>query len=249
MLPVERQNRILEIVASKQAVSVEDLCHMLYSSGATIRRDLAVLETNGLLRRTHGGAVSISGGASDFPMMMRESENTEKKALIAAKAIRLIRNGQTLFMDSSSTVCALATRIAESSHLRDIRVITNGLKTATILSKAEGIRVFMTGGALRDNAMSLVGVGAQEFAAKYHANWAFISCRGISPITGITDANEEEAALKTIYLRNADEMVVLADSSKLGKQFFCKLTGIDGVGRIICDQPLPEEYGKKDSLA
>lgn len=239
MLPVERQNRILEIVAERQAVSVDDLCGTLYSSGATIRRDLKILESSGLIRRTHGGAVFIGGGARDFPMMLRENENLDLKSRIAEKAFLLIKSGQTLFMDSSSTVCSLAQRIAATPHLRDLRVITNGLKTATILSKAEGVRVYMTGGALRDNAMSLIGTNAQEFASRFHADWAFISCRGVSPDIGITDANEEEANIKQIYIRNAKRTVVLADSSKIGKQFFCKVASIGQVWDILSDIAIP----------
>lgn len=241
MLPVERQNRILEIVAERQAVSVDDLCSTLYSSGPTIRRDLKILENSGLIRRTHGGAVFIGGGARDFPMMLRENENLDLKSKIADKAMPLIQNGQTLFMDSSSTVCNLAQRIAATPHLHDLRVITNGLKTATILSKADGVRVYMTGGALRDNAMSLIGSGAQEFASRFHADWAFISCRGVSSEVGITDANEEEASIKQIYIRNAKKTVVLADSSKIGQQFFCKVTDLNQLWDVLSDASLPAD--------
>ncbi len=245
MLPVERQNRILEIVAQRQAVSVDDLCGALYSSGATIRRDLKILENSGLIRRTHGGAVFIGGGARDFPMMLRENENLDLKTKIAKKAMQLIQNGQTLFMDSSSTVCQLAQQLATANNLHDLRVVTNGLKTATILSKAEGVRVFMTGGALRDNAMSLIGTHAQDFASRFHADWAFISCRGVSPDVGITDANEEESSLKAVYIRNAKRTVVLADSSKIGQQYFCKLADIDDVWDIVSDISLPERFKQK----
>lgn len=242
MLPVERQNRILEIIAQRQSVSVDDLCNTLYSSGATIRRDLKILENSGLIRRTHGGAVYIGGGARDFPMMMRENEHLDLKAKIAKKALPLIQDGQTLFMDSSSTVCQLAQQLAASGHLHDLRVITNGLKTATILSKAEGVRVYMTGGALRENAMSLIGTHAQEFASRFHADWAFISCRGVSTEVGITDANEDESSLKSVYIRNAKRTVVLADSSKIGQQFFCKLANLSDVWEILSDEVLPSRY-------
>ena len=93
MLPLERQNKILEILADRQAVSVEELCHTLYSSGATIRRDLAILENNGLLRRTHGGAVFIDGSARDFPLTLRENENLVPKITIAQRALPYIRDG------------------------------------------------------------------------------------------------------------------------------------------------------------
>ena len=135
MLPLERQNKILEILSKKQAVTVDELCARLYSSGATIRRDLQALESNGLLRRTHGGAVFVDGNARDFPLTMRETENLIPKSIIAKRALPYIHEGQTLFMDASSTVCQLAEKLTGFQHLR---VITNGLKTANILSEIEG---------------------------------------------------------------------------------------------------------------
>ena len=108
MLPLERQNKILEILSKKQAVTVDELCARLYSSGATIRRDLQALESNGLLRRTHGGAVFVDGNARDFPLTMRETENLIPKSIIAKRALPYIHEGQTLFMDASSTVCQLS---------------------------------------------------------------------------------------------------------------------------------------------
>lgn len=148
MLPLERQNKILEILADRQAVSVEELCHTLYSSGATIRRDLAILENNGLLRRTHGGAVFIDGSARDFPLTLRENENLVPKITIAQRALPYIRDGQTLFMDASSTGSG---RLAERlTGFQNLRVITNGLKTANILAEIDGIEVYITGGRLRE---------------------------------------------------------------------------------------------------
>ena len=136
MLPLERQNKILEILSKKQAVTVDELCARLYSSGATIRRDLQALESNGLLRRTHGGAVFVDGNARDFPQTMRETENLIPKSIIAKRALPYIHEGQTLFMDASSTVCQLEEKLKGFQHMR---VITNGLKTANILSEIEGL--------------------------------------------------------------------------------------------------------------
>ena len=111
MLPLERQEKILEILSKRKAITVDELCSELYSSGATIRRDLAALESNRLIHRTHGGAVFIDGTANDFPLTLRESKNMLLKERIAAKALPLIHDGMTLFMDSSSTVNAVAERL------------------------------------------------------------------------------------------------------------------------------------------
>lgn len=239
MLPLERQNKILEILAKKQAATVDEMCAILYSSGATIRRDLQILENNGLIRRTHGGAIYIDANTRDFPLTLRENENSGAKELLAQKAVNMIKEGQTLFMDSSSTVCHLARRLTGFQHLR---VITNGLKTANILADIDGVEVYGTGGRLRDNAMSFVGTQAMRFVEQFHADFAFISCRGVDPDIGITDSDENEANLKRVYIQNAKTVVLLCDSTKLGKQYFCKIAPLDAVRKIITNNQLPPAY-------
>lgn len=239
MLPLERQNRLLELLKQRQALSVEELCRELYSSGATIRRDLQVLEKSGLLRRTHGGAVYMDGNDRDFPAQLRETENTGQKSIIADKALTYIRDGQTLFMDSSTTAACLAERLTNFHHLR---VITNGLKTCSVLSGLPGIQVYCTGGRLRENAQSFVGAQANEFVSRFHADLAFFSCRGVHPVGGITDSNEEEAGLKKQYILNATHSLLLCDASKLNRQFFCKVADLSSVWQIISNIPLPETY-------
>ena len=171
--------------------------------------------------------------------MLRESQNTVSKARIADLALPLIQDGFTLFMDSSTTACQLAQRLTGFQHLR---VVTNGLKTADILSSISGVRVYGTGGRLRENAQSFVGTQALAFIAQFHADLAFFSCRGIHPDGGITDSNEDEADVKKQYIRNAARAVLLCDESKFGRQLFCRIGPLDCVWRIICDVPLPSEY-------
>lgn len=241
MLPLERQNAILAILEQRQAVTVDELGAALYSSGATIRRDLQILENKGLIRRTHGGAVHIDSNNQDFPMTLRENENLSAKEFLAQKALPLIRDGQTLFMDSSSTICRLARHM---TGFQRIRVITNGLKTASILAEIEGIEVYGTGGRLRDNAMSFSGTQAMEYARQFHADYAFISCRGVDSEIGITDSDENEAQLKKVYIENSKRVVLMCDSSKLGQQYFCKIAPLSSLWKIITNVQLPLEYGK-----
>ncbi len=239
MLPLERQNRILEILSERKSATVEELCATLYSSGATIRRDLTVMENAGLLRRTHGGAVYMDSSSRDYPLMMRENENMMAKTLMAKEALRYIRDGQTLFMDSSSTVAHLAARL---TGFKRLRVITNGLKTASILSEIGGIEVYGTGGRLRGNAKSFVGPQTVEMVRRFHADAAFFSCRGVDPITGVTDSAEEEAEVKRLYIQHAKETFLMCDGSKLGMQYFCKIVGVSEVSKIITNVQLPAEY-------
>ena len=239
MLPLERQNTILELVSQRRVIIVEAPCSQLYFSGATIRRDLKMLAQSGLLRRTHGGAVFVEDAAKDSPAMLREAENPGPKSIIAQKACALIRDGQTLFLDSSTTACRLAERLTGFGQLR---VVTNGLKTAMILSEIPGIQVYATGGKLRENAQSFVGTQTTEAIARFHADLVFFSCRGIHPDGGHTGSKEDDADVKKAYLQNASRSVLLGDSSKLGRQMFCRVGPIASVWKILSDIPLPAEY-------
>lgn len=241
MLPLERQDKILEILGKKKAVTVDELCAELYSSGATIRRDLKLLENNRLIHRTHGGAVYIEGNASDFPLTLRESENMLQKEKIAKKALPLIHDGMTIFMDASSTVAALASKL---NGFKQLRVVTNGIKTCNILSDKSGVEVYCTGGKLRENAKSLTGAAALHAISGFYADLAFFSCRGVDPAVGYSDSNEEEAELKRAYMKHASKVILLCDSSKFQKKYFCKIGDIDGLWKIISDIDLPTEYIK-----
>lgn len=239
MLPRERQDKILEILEQKKAATVDELCAALYSSGATIRRDLTILENNRLIHRTHGGAVFMDGNAKDFPLTLREIENMTLKEKIAEKVLPFIHDGMTLFMDSSSTVAAVASRLQGFKHLR---VVTNGIKTCNILSEKDGIEVYCTGGKLRENAKSLVGSGAVRAVDGFYADIALFSCRGITADAGFCDTNEDEAELKRAYIKNANRSILLVDSSKIGKKYFCKIADLKELSEIISDSELPQEY-------
>lgn len=244
MLPLERQNQILDILAQKKAVTVDELCHLLYSSGSHHPSgDLAILENNGQLKRTHGGAVFLDASAKDFPLMLRESENLLAKQIIARKALPLIQDGQTLFLDSSSTVCKLAELLTGFGQLR---VITNGLKTASLLADVDGVELHCTGGRLRETAKSFIGQSATRFLSQFNADYAFLSCRGVDPVTGVTEASEEEADVKLSYIQNARQVVLLCDSSKLGRQFFRRVASLGQIWRIITNiDELPAAYGER----
>ncbi len=239
MLPLERQNQILEILNKRKAVTVEDLCQELYSSGSTIRRDLKLLEKNGFLARTHGGAVLLETSTHEAPLMLRQNENITGKKAIAAKAIKLIRDGQTIFLDSSSTCCVLAEQL---SGFNNLRVVTNSLRTVNILAEHEGVSAYCTGGRLRRRALSFVGPSAVEFISSFHADFAFLSCSGVDISAGITESSEDETAVKEAYIAGADKTVVLFDRSKLGRRYFCKISELSKTSHLISDEEIPEEY-------
>lgn len=249
MLGLERQQEILALLREVHSVTVEELCKKFYASGATIRRDLGRLEKSGLIRRTYGGAVLLEGNAVESPYLLRESENLEAKLGMAAAAAQLIKNGDTLFLDSSSTVMQLCRHL---SGFDGITVITNGIKTAMLLAENANTTVYIAGGQLRKNSRSVIGVAAKEFFAPYYADIAFLSCHGLDPGYGLTEAHEEESQIKRLLIQKARRTVLLCDSTKVGQRFFSRTCGLESISALVTDrEPEPllrqalEQHGIK----
>ncbi|HEX2986546.1 MAG TPA: DeoR/GlpR family DNA-binding transcription regulator [Caproiciproducens sp.] len=234
MLAYERKKQILELLRkNNRVVTVDQLCKSLFASGATIRRDLKDLEESKLIHRTHGGAVLVEGSTSEDPLVLRETQNSMKKQVIADLAVRHIRDGMTIFLDSSSTVNALAKGLDQFNNLK---VITNGLKTAMLLSDFKNVRVMCTGGALRENSKSLVGLAAKEFISRYNADIAFMSCRGFSVENGASEASEDEYYVKSQYLLNSKKAILMCDTSKMNLDFLCKLAPLSEFYEVITEK-------------
>lgn len=234
MASYNRKELILDYMRTKSRfVTVEQLCQLLYVSGATIRRDLAELESSHLIRRTRGGAILVEGSASDDPLAMRENKNAIKKQMIATQALHHVRDGMTLFLDSSSTVFTLARNL---DRFNNLRVITNGLKTSLLLSDFKGVRVMCTGGTLRENSKSLVGPAAIEFISKLNADLTFLSCRGFSIQNGASEASENEFYVKQQFITNSKSSVLLCDSSKMDIEYLCRLGPLSRFAEVITER-------------
>lgn len=227
MLSIERREEILKLMRQRQTVSVDDLSSRFFVSAATIRRDLDRLSRENLIKRTYGGAVLLDGGSSDIPLPLREGENIGAKERIAAQAVKLIADGSTIFLDSSTTVSRLAPYLSDFNGLT---VVTNALKLALKLGESNRIRVYCAGGLVRENSISIVGTTARDYLSAFNADLFFFSCRGFSFEKGITEASHDESEIKRQMLRSAGKKVLLCDSSKLNSTFFstiCQLSDID----------------------
>ncbi len=234
MLAYERKQQILDLMRkNNRVVTVEQLCSSIFASGATIRRDLKELEESKLIHRTHGGAVLVEGSTSEDPLAFRETQNSMKKQIIADLALRHIRDGMTIFLDSSSTVNTLAKSLDKFNNLK---VITNGIKTAMLLSDFTNVTVMCTGGTLRENSKSLVGLAAKDFISRYNADAAFISCRGFSVENGASEASEDEYYVKMQYLANSKRAILMCDTSKMNRDFLCKLAPLSDFYEIITEK-------------
>ncbi|MNJ54253.1 Glucitol operon repressor [compost metagenome] len=220
------------MVQKDKRVLVSELSQKFNVTEETIRRDLEKLEKEGIVTRTYGGAITNSHTNEDLPFTTRNATNSEIKRQIAAKALNLINDGDTLMIDPSSTSLELMKLLHQR---KNITVITSSIHILQELISS-GINIISTGGALRARSMSLVGTSAQETVMKYNVDKVILSCKALSLDKGIMDSNEPECELKKTMLQQAGKALLLADHSKFDKTAFVKLMEFEDIDVLITDQ-------------
>ena len=229
----------MDCLTANGAVSVHKLASVVHASEATIRRDLAALEKMGCLWRTFGGAVLTEMSKREIPYILREHEHIREKDAAAQRAAGFVSDGDTIFMDASSTVYRLIPYLAKR---HGITVITNGPKTSLTLG-AQGIENFCTGGKLLSDSVSYVGKSACDFINRFNADVMFFSSRGISADGQICDSSVEESHIREAMLRHAKKKIYLFDSSKLGISYRYNICYMRDIDEAICELPeLPVNY-------
>lgn len=244
MLSLERQDEILDILNKNKSATVEELASELFVSGATIRRDLRAMEKQGLIIRSHGGAMPFKSSAEESAFALREQQNINAKRTIANLAIRLIKNGDSVFLDSSSTVGLI---IPLFNNFNYLSVITTGLRNALLLSQTNNVKIYITGGQIQNHSNSIIGTDTMDYISRIHANLTVISCTGIDLEHGFTDSSIEQAKLKQQMRKNSDKVAMLCDSTKFGKTFLCKDFDFNEVDYLITEKLPPVEFMEKIS--
>ena len=234
MLQIERQEQIMELLAKTPALRIGQIAAALYTSEATVRRDLAVMEQKGLVQRVYGG---VTLKKEDMPLDFRHRDHAAAKEEIAAKAALLLREGQTVFLDSSSTAQHLLPHL---SRFHDLTVITNSHKAMQELATTK-LRLICTGGDLVKRNMAYVGRTAEEALMRFCPEIAFLSSQGVGEDGEVTDASEGETSLRQVVLHRALHTVFLCDSSKVGKKYLYRLGRLSEMGEIITDEAFPKE--------
>lgn len=240
----EREKKILEILLKEKKVTVKDLANQLYVSEPSIRRDLAELEKKSFLRRTHGGAVleELSNSSMKIPFILRELEQSDAKIQIASAASELIKDGDTIMMDASSSAYNLIPFLTRYSN---ITVITSGVKTLMRLAEYN-INAYSTGGHLLPSCMSLIDTDAYNMLEHYNADIFFFSCRGLSSDGLLTDFSIQENLVRSKMLKCAKTSVFLCNSKKINQKYMHNLCNIKDIDYCFSDIPLPEELlGRK----
>ena len=224
----EREQEILNILKSSNGfVSTKQLCDTLFTSESSIRRDLKSLEERRLVKRSYGGASLESNFSNIVTFNNRTKQNANAKREIAKKASSLIKEGQIIFLDQSSTAFYLANELVGRSS---ITVVTNNVEIMMLLSNSR-IKVISSGGFLSgENRNCLMGADAQKTFENIFADIAFFSVKGVLWDGTITDCSREEVIVRNVMLKNAKQRVFICDSTKFGvrapfKQ--CELGDID----------------------
>ncbi len=239
LLVEERRRRMMEILDAQERATVEELVDRFGVSAVTIRGDLDALTATGAIVRSHGGALKRVD-ASDEPIDVKETLHHAEKARIAQAALAMIRDGETIILDSGTTTVEVARQI-KSSEFRSLNVITNALNIAMELANLPHVRVIMIGGLLRPMAYTLVGPSAENALRGLNADRVFLGVDGLDPEIGLMTPDVLEAKLNAIMIEIAREVVVVADSSKFQRRSLSVIAKLDKVHKLITDDGAPPE--------
>ena len=234
----DRRNAIVELINRQQTVKNSELMEKFDISIETVRRDLEYLERQGYLQRVYGGAVVKAFLSNEPEYNIRTQENSAEKEVIAKAAARLVEAGDTIFLDLGTTILSMVQYIKAGGP---ITAFTNALRTAIALSQIQDCTVILPGGQLRSGELSLSGFPAEDNLSNFNIHKVFIGAAGISE-AGITDFHTAEANLRRQAIRNADQVIVLADCSKFGVRAVNNVCSLSDIDIVITDAKTPASF-------
>jgi DeoR/GlpR family transcriptional regulator of sugar metabolism len=240
MLAEERRFQIREILSGQRTVSASDLCDRLKVTSATIRRDLAALEQEGVLVRSHGGAVSRMSSTSFQPTYdaLLRSQSEEKRQ-IARVAEQFVLDGDTIFLEGSTTVFELARRLI---HRHRLSVVTNSPTIVCELQRSAGVSVMCTGGDLQKDTFYLSGEWAQRALSEIRLDKAILGVSAIDPQYGVSTAHHAEAQITRMVSKAAKTRIALADHTKFGRQRFAFVGPVTDIDILVTDAGTDPKY-------
>ena len=214
MFSEKRKARILELIRKHNQISVTDLYDRCDVSIATIRRDLASLQKEVLIKRTRGGAILEKRSLIDFSYLEREQKYTREKILIAEKALELIESGDRIFFNDGSTIMQIARQLVQKKM--PITIMTNSIKVADILIFNSKVDVMLIGGDIKEFSYASSGPFAELMIDSLNADKTIIGADAFHPERGVSIQPVAEASLTRKMIANSDKVIVVGDSSKMG---------------------------------
>ncbi len=245
MLKRNRQNIIKEILMNEGTVLISDLCNKLDCSSETIRRDLVELEELGFAKKIYGGAYLPDKFDKSVPVTLRNTFFNEEKSKIAQQSIELINEGDTIFLDSSSTCKKLAEFIIREK--KAITIITNSIDIINCYQKNEDERIIGLGGYLNLTNRAFQGEQTTSAIKNYVVNKAFISCPSIEFEFGLTDNSIEAAAIRREMINQSREAFLIADHTKFSSHSPFVISDFSKIKTIITDRKLSKEWEQYSS--
>lgn len=245
----ERKKEIIDLLKENAKLLVPDLCAHFQVSPATIRNDLRELENKGLLKRTHGGAISNFKARYEPNSYQKEVEFLEAKKAIARYAVQFVEDGDTIAIDTGTTTLEFVKLLSSKKQLT---VVTNDMEIARYLETLSDANIIITGGLIRKDFHCSVGPIAIHSLGELFVDKAFIGTNGITLEEGLTTPDITQAEVKKAMINIASEVIVLCDSSKFGNKAFAKVAPISKVNRVITDKGIAtrmlKDFQSKDIL-
>lgn len=239
MFAAERYEKIGDLVATEGRVSVAHLADRFNITQETVRRDLAALENDGLVRRVHGGAVTAAKRSTgESSLSSRQSQHHDQKLRIARTAMELIPDGSSVVIDAGTTTELLADLLQDwqSPSLEDkLLVITHAVPIAAKLANVPSLELEMLGGRVRGLTRASVGDSTVKHLDNLRPDIAFVGANGVHPEFGFSTPDAQEAAVKSAIVRAARRVIVLADASKLGEETLVRFAALDDVDALVTD--------------
>ena len=235
LLAKQRQRTIADVISRDGQATVEDLVRRFGVSRATIRRDLQDLHLQGIVDRSHGGAVRNTRAAPEPPLRKRGPEQAEAKRRIGQAAAALVPDGATLFISSGTTPLEVARALGERSNLT---VITNALNVATLLAEVAGITLVIVGGVLRRSELSMGGHLTEQVLDELRTDFVFIGAHAVSLQHGLSADNLAEVQTDRAILAVGERRVLVADHTKFGKFATARVAPLTDMHTIVTDDGL-----------
>ncbi len=241
MLAAERRGEILEKLHADKKVIVSELSQLYDVSEETIRRDLERLEKEGYAVKSYGGAVLNEDIAIDLPFNIRRNKNVSGKQTIAEIASAMVKDGDHIFLDASTTAVFAAKALKDKKNLT---IVTNSVEVLIELSEMSGWNVFSTGGRIQEGYLTFSGSRCDEAIRSYYMDVAFVSCKALNRMQGMMESQEAFSTTKLAMLSSSRKKILLADSTKFDQTAFAVTgtLGSTGITTLITDHRPDEEW-------
>lgn len=234
MIAAVRKQKILDVILEKKSATVAELAKTFGVTNETIRRDLTDLESQGKLKRSHGGAFIQTGVNNLVAIDVRSEAYVDSKTQIARICREFIHNGDAIFLDNSTTAYYVAREIQDMR----ITVLTNNLMIVNLLAKSESVHLVCTGGDFSPSERAFSGNSAIKMLQDYYVDASFLSCRSLSLEHGVTDSVESWTAMRQQIIRRSKKSFVIADYTKFDQTSYAHLCDFDSIYAVITDKPL-----------